>query len=81
MNKNNRTDSEESVANKTGGVVNQIKGNIKEGIGDLVNDPSLKREGMQDRAKGRLQEDYGDLKKKEAEIERDLDDASSRGRV
>lgn len=81
MNKNNRTDSEESVANKTGGKINQVKGDIKEGFGELVNDPNLKREGMQDRAKGRLQEEYGDLKKKETEIERDLDDASSRGRV
>lgn len=73
MNKNNRTDSEEAVANKTGGVVNQVKGHVKEAIGDLAGDSSFKREGRHDRLKGRLQEDYGDLKEREAEIEKDLD--------
>lgn len=81
MNKNNRTDAEEAVANKTGGVANQVKGHVKEAIGDLTGDSSFKREGRHDRLKGRLQEDYGDLKEREEEIEKNLEDVSSRGRV
>ena len=81
MNKNNRTDSEESVANRIGGTINQIKGNVKEVIGDVIGDGSLKREGQHDRIKGRLQDEYGDLKEKEAELERDLDNMSSHGRA
>ena len=81
MNKNNRTDAEESVANRVGGAVNQIKGNVKEAIGDVLGDSSLKREGRHDRVKGRLQEEYSDIKEREAEVERDLDEMSSHGRA
>ena len=81
MNKNNRTDAEEAAANKTGGFVNQVKGHVKEAIGDLTGDSSFKSEGRHDRVKGRLQEEYGDIKEREAEIEKELNDVSSRGRV
>lgn len=81
MNKNNRTDAEEAAANKAGGTLNQIAGRIKETIGDVVGDRSLKSEGRHDKLQGRLQEDYGDLKEREAEIEEQLDDISGRGRV
>ena len=73
-NKNNRTDIEEAAANKTGGVLNQVKGNVKEAWGDLTDNPAVEREGQRDRIKGRIQEEYGDLKKKESEVERDLKD-------
>jgi uncharacterized protein YjbJ (UPF0337 family) len=79
-NKNDRTDSEEAAANQAGGVVNQIKGNVKEAWGDLTNDPSTKREGARDRIKGHVQEEYGKVKEKESRLERDLDDIGS-GRV
>jgi uncharacterized protein YjbJ (UPF0337 family) len=79
-NKNNRTDREEAAANKAGGMLNQVKGNVKEAWGDLTDNPVTEREGARDRVKGRIQEEYGDLKKKESEIERDLSDIES-GRV
>jgi uncharacterized protein YjbJ (UPF0337 family) len=79
-NKNNRTDSEEATANRTGGAINQIKGNVKEAWGDLTNDPETRREGARDRIKGNLQEEYGRTKEKESRLERDLDDIDS-GRV
>lgn len=34
MNKNNRTDAEEAAINQTGGIVNQVKGRVKEAVGD-----------------------------------------------
>lgn len=79
-NKNDRTDAEEAAANRTGGVVNQVKGNLKEAWGDLTDNPSVKREGKRDRIKGHIQEEYGETKEKESRLERDLDDLDS-GRV
>lgn len=76
-NRNNRTDAEEAAANKAGGVLNQVKGKVKEAWGDVTDNPAVEREGARDRVKGRIQEEYGDLKKKESEIERDLNDIDS----
>lgn len=84
MNRKNRTDEEEAAANQAGGVVNQVKGNVKEAIGTVLGDEKTKREGTHDRLKGRLQEEYGDVKERESEIERDLEDVSgdpNRGRA
>lgn len=79
-NKNNRTDAEEAAINKGGGVVNQIKGNLKEAWGDITDNPEIEREGARDRVKGHIQEEYGKTKEKESQLERDLDDIES-GRV
>ena len=76
-NKNNRTDAEEAAANRGSGVLNQIKGNVKEAWGDLTNDPETKREGARDRIKGHIQEEYGKTKEKESRLERDLNDIKS----
>lgn len=80
MNRNGRSDSEEGAAHKIGGVINQVKGNVKEAWGDIVGSPEHRREGARDRIKGRMQEEYGDLKEKESRIEKDLDDLNS-GRI
>ena len=72
FNKNNRTDEEEAVANQAGGQLNQIKGRVKQAVGDLVDDRSLQADGVKDRVKGKLQETYGDVKEKEADLERNL---------
>ena len=80
MNRNDRSDSEEAAANKIGGVINQVKGNVKEAVGDILGNPETRRQGARDRIKGRMQEEYGDLKEKESRIEKDLDDLNS-GRI
>ncbi|HKR62850.1 MAG TPA: CsbD family protein [Thermoanaerobaculia bacterium] len=80
INRSGRTDEEEAAANKVGGVVNQIKGNVKEAWGDLTGSPERKHEGVRDRVKGRIQEEYGEIKEKESRLERDLDDLD-RGRL
>ena len=79
-NKNNRTDEEEAVANQAGGQLNQLKGRVKQAVGDLVDDHSMHASGTKDRVKGKLQETYGDLKEKEADLERNLRDVDD-GRV
>ena len=79
-NKNNRTDAEEAAANQAGGVLNQVKGRVKQAVGDLTGDHSMHASGTKDRIKGNLQETYGKVKEKEAELERDLSDIDD-GRV
>jgi len=73
-NRNDRSDAEEGIANEIGGKLNQIKGNVKEAWGDLTDNPVREHEGKRDRVKGRIQEEYGEVKKKESELERDLED-------
>ncbi|HEX6101053.1 MAG TPA: CsbD family protein [Thermoanaerobaculia bacterium] len=79
-NKNNRTDAEEAAVNQTGGVLNQIKGRVKQAVGDLTGDHSMHASGTKDRIKGNLQETYGKVKEKEAELEANLRDVDD-GRV
>lgn len=73
-NKNNRTDAEEAAANQSGGVLNQVKGRVKQAFGDLTGDRSMHASGTKDKLKGKVQEKYGDVKEKEARLERDLRD-------
>lgn len=44
------------------GKLDELKGKIKQGIGNATDDPSLKGEGVLDEAKGKLKQAYGDLK-------------------
>jgi uncharacterized protein YjbJ (UPF0337 family) len=72
QNKNNRTDAEEAAANQTGGLINQVKGDLKQMAGDLLGSSSLKQDGAKDRLKGKLQEEYGEVKEKETRLENEL---------
>ena len=40
----------------TGGKIDKAKGRVKEAIGDLTGDRSMKREGKRDRAAGSVKE-------------------------
>lgn len=44
------------------GVVEQVKGAVKEGFGALTGNRSKEAEGKAERAKGSLRESYGELK-------------------
>ncbi len=81
FNKNGRTDAEEAVANQAGGVVNQIKGRVKQAVGDLTGDRSMHVSGTKDKIKGKLQEAYGDVKEREARLEEDLRDVDKDPRI
>jgi uncharacterized protein YjbJ (UPF0337 family) len=44
------------------GIVEQVKGAVKEGFGALTGDRSTEIEGKAERAKGKIREAYGNLK-------------------
>lgn len=46
------------------GKVDQVKGHVKETVGDLTEDPELKEEGQQDQVKGDLKEKVDSAKDK-----------------
>ena len=72
-NKIRRTPAEvaaESSLKHTGkGVLNQMKGNIKEAWGKITDNPKTKLEGKVDRITGRAQVKLGELEAREARLE------------
>jgi len=56
----------------------QIKGKVKEGVGNLTNNPRLEGEGQADQAAGKAQENYGTAKRKVGEAVEDLGDRIKR---
>jgi uncharacterized protein YjbJ (UPF0337 family) len=44
-----------------------IKGKIKETVGEWTNDPDLEAEGNADQAEGKVQEGFGEVKRKVGE--------------
>ena len=46
------------------GKINQVKGKVKQAVGDLTSDPDLKAEGQVDEAVGRVQEVVGQVRGK-----------------
>lgn len=46
----------------------KLGGNIKEGVGSVLGDEKLKREGQADQAEGKLQNAWGSVKDKAREI-------------
>lgn len=44
-----------------------IKGKVKEAVGDLTNNTDLEAEGHADQAEGKVQEAYGETKRKVGE--------------
>ena len=72
-NKNRRTPAEvaadASVEHTGKGVLNQMKGTVKETWGKVTDNPKAKLEGKMDRAKGIVQEKLGRAEAKEAKLE------------
>jgi uncharacterized protein YjbJ (UPF0337 family) len=46
----------------------QMKGRVKEAVGDLTDDDDLKREGQADRLAGEVKEKLGEVKDKVEEV-------------
>jgi uncharacterized protein YjbJ (UPF0337 family) len=57
------------------GTFDEAKGRVKEAVGDLTDDDSLKREGKGDRIGGTVKDKTADLKDK---IDEKVDDVKSR---
>jgi len=49
------------------GKVDRLKGRVKQGVGDLTNDPRLHDEGVADEAAGNVEEGFGKARRKVGE--------------
>jgi len=54
------------------GKVEQVKGQAKQTLGDLNNDPDLRDEGVADEAGGELREGFGKARRKVGEAVEDI---------
>lgn len=52
-----------STRDKVEGAIQQVKGKVKSGIGELAGDADLKVEGKADQVVGKVQAKRGDVKK------------------
>ena len=52
-----------STENEIAGQVHEVKGKIKEKVGQLTNDPDLEAEGIGENIGGKVQEKIGQVKK------------------
>ena len=57
-----------STKDKFKGSLHQMKGTIKEGIGNVTNDPNLKAEGKAEKRAGKVQQRIGDAKETVARL-------------
>jgi len=60
------------------GKVDQIKGKVKQAVGNATDDPQLHDEGVADEAGGELREGFGTAKRKVGEAVKDLGDRIKR---
>ncbi len=56
------------------GKLNQVKGKVKQGIGDATDNERLREEGVADEVAGDLQEGVGTVKRKVGNAVKDLGD-------
>ena len=59
MDRTKRTPEDVAVEHRGKGILNQMKGNLKEAWGKVTDNPKAKMEGKMDRVKGRVQEGFG----------------------
>jgi len=63
----------DGTGDKIRGTLEETKGNVKQGVGDLTGDDRLKGEGILDEAKGKAQNLLGDIKDKVEDVKDDID--------
>lgn len=52
-----------STQDKAEGTMKDVKGKVKEGVGNAADDVNLRDEGQQDQLEGKVQKKVGDVKK------------------
>jgi uncharacterized protein YjbJ (UPF0337 family) len=52
---------DESTKNKIEGAVHDIKGSVKEKVGQTINDPDLESEGTGEKLAGKVQKKIGEI--------------------
>jgi len=63
----------DGTGDKIRGTLEETKGEVKQGVGDLTGDDRLKGEGILDEAKGKAQNILGDIKDKVEDVKEDID--------
>jgi uncharacterized protein YjbJ (UPF0337 family) len=53
----------DSTKDKAEGAAHELKGKIKEKVGDAIDDPELEAEGTDEKIGGKIQKKVGDIKK------------------
>ena len=69
------TDQSSSRDRLEGGL-DEAKGNVKQGVGDVTGDNQTKGEGMVDEAKGSGKQAWGDLKDAAGDLKDDAENAT-----
>lgn len=54
---------DDSTKDKLEGQMNELKGKVKEKVGQATDDPDLEAEGTGDKVGGKVQQKVGDIKK------------------
>ncbi len=57
------------------GKAKEIKGRVKQGVGDVTDDQNLHDEGVADEAEGEVQKGFGTTKRKVGEVIEDVGEA------
>ncbi len=70
----NSKNSESVDTDRTEGSMKKMGGNVKEGVGSVLGDEKMKREGQADKTEGKLQNAWGGVKDKAREIAGSDDD-------
>ncbi|HET9427791.1 MAG TPA: CsbD family protein [Allosphingosinicella sp.] len=65
---NNPDNKNAPDADRTEGSMKKMGGDIKEGVGSVIGDEKMKREGQADQAEGKLQNAWGGAKDKAREM-------------
>ncbi len=53
----------ESIRDKVEGGAHEVKGKVKEKVGQITNDPNLEDEGTGEKVAGKIQKKVGDIEK------------------
>jgi uncharacterized protein YjbJ (UPF0337 family) len=65
----------EGTGDKAEGKWDQVKGKVKEGVGDATDNPNLEDEGEKDQAKGKAKQAWGDAKNATEKVKESIKDA------
>ena len=60
------------------GKAKQVKGKVKQGVGDLTDDEQLRDEGVADEAEGEVLETFGKARRKVGEAVKDIGETIKR---
>jgi len=72
-----RRNMKTSTKDKLKGSFREMKGTIKQGLGNITNDPSLKAEGKAEKRAGKVQQRIGDAKETVVKLKRKLKDLTT----